>query len=537
MGFEADFLEKLLARQKQYDAWNGIIDDMNKIKIQNGQLKREKASLEKRIESGAADTQSAPTGGVSDKRLEDENRGLKDEITSLLRYKSTTGDRLLELQTEKSNLEKELNEIKSLLEDKLNELADLHDKFSGGEDTVRLLKDELKTRKDEHTALQLAYSQLQKNYDRVVVECEHITSELLKAKEQMTELANSEAAMAQKLADIQKQHEIEAALQMALADPMSANSRPINPIGSYAPRSTPPTKKINEFAAHQGEVCDVSFSPDGYTLASGGDDKLVHLWDVSNPAQKPELKMTLRGCNSAVSSLSFASNRQHILGSANDYAARIWDLSTGKVLKTLTGHTGAVSAARYLSSTSVVTGSSDRTLRIWDLQKIACIKTLWPSSKCTDVASLAIDGSLIASAHFNKQVHFYDYRQKTDAAIVKLTNRVTGLAAAPDFGTDLLAVTRDNDVHVIDSRQMQTKTRLTDQNFKVVADYSRCTFSPCGGLALGVGSNGHVSCWDVSTSKLVDSASSSSAGPYISASWSSRLAAAGSKTRTVTLWG
>ena len=53
MGFEADFLEKLLARQKQYDAWNGIIDDMNKIKIQNGQLKREKASLEKRVESGA----------------------------------------------------------------------------------------------------------------------------------------------------------------------------------------------------------------------------------------------------------------------------------------------------------------------------------------------------------------------------------------------------------------------------------------------------------------------------------------------------
>ena len=76
------------------------------------------------------------------------------------------------------------------------------------------------------------------------------------------------------------------------------SKRPINPIGSYAPRSTPPTKKINEFAAHQGEVCDVTFSPDGYTLATGGDDKLVHLWDVSNPAQKPELKLTLRGCNS-----------------------------------------------------------------------------------------------------------------------------------------------------------------------------------------------------------------------------------------------
>ena len=315
MGFETDFLEQLIAKQRQYDQWNGIIEEMNVVKRQNGQLKREKASLEKTIESG--DAGGGVGGDVSDKKLVEENRGLKDEITSLLRYKSTTGDRLLELQTEKGQLEKDLNEVKAVLDEKLKNLDAIRERFSGGEDTVRQLtkwveyigvlvyrNSELKTRKDEHTALQLAYTQLQKNYDRVVVECEHVTSELLKAKEQMTEMANSEAMMAQKLVDIQKQHEIEAALQMAIgisvvsiklsllnvkeisksnikADPMSTNSRPSNPIGAYAPRSQPPTKKINEFAAHQGEVCDVQFSPDGYTLATGGDDKLVHLWDVS----------------------------------------------------------------------------------------------------------------------------------------------------------------------------------------------------------------------------------------------------------------
>ena len=87
---------------------------------------------------------------------------------------------------------------------------------------------------------------------------------------------------------------------MALADPMSANNSKFNPVSSYAPRSSPPTKKINEFSAHQGEVCDIQFSPDGYTLATGGDDKLVHLWDVTNPASKPEIKLTLRGCNSGL---------------------------------------------------------------------------------------------------------------------------------------------------------------------------------------------------------------------------------------------
>lgn len=131
MGFETDFLEQLIAKQRQYDQWNGIIDEMNVMKRHNGQLKREKATLEKTLEEGG--------GGVSDKKLEEENRGLKDEITSLLRYKSTTGDRLLELQTEKGQLEKDLNEVKAVLDEKLKDLDAIRERFSGGEDTVRQL--------------------------------------------------------------------------------------------------------------------------------------------------------------------------------------------------------------------------------------------------------------------------------------------------------------------------------------------------------------------------------------------------------------
>ena len=231
----------------------------------------------------------------------------------------------------------------------------------------------------------------------------------------------------------------------------------------------------------------------------------IHIYDVSNPASRIPLQATLKGCNSAVSSVAFASNRKHILAASKDYAARIWDIGNGKVLKTLTGHTGSVSAARYLTANTAVTGSSDRTLRIWDLTKLATLKTMWPGSTCTDVASLSIDGTLIASAHFNKQVHFTDHRQSNkDAAVVTLSSRVTGLAASPDFGSDLLAVTRDNEICLLDIRflyyiyfstfinvvnefikihknetfrQMTMKTKLMDSNFRVVADYTRCAFS------------------------------------------------------------
>ena len=47
-------------------------------------------------------------------------------------------------------------------------------------------------------------------------------------------------------------------------------------------------------------------------------------------------------------------------------------------------------------------------------------------------------------------------------------------------------MTRDNDIHVIDSRQMTSKVKLSDPNFKVVADYSRCAFSVSFDQVFGV---------------------------------------------------
>lgn len=98
---------------------------------------------------------------------------------------------------------------------------------------------------------------------------------------------------------------------------------------------------------------------------------------------------------------------------------------------------------------------------------------------------------------------------------------------------------------------MTMKTKLMDSNFRVVADYTRCAFSvslfsflyfiviilqPCGGLAYGVGANGHTSCWNVQTGKLLDTGSSNDDISYISCAWSTKMAASGSKSKLVTLW-
>ena len=75
------------------------------------------------IEAGPQD---ADCSGASNKKLEEENRGLKDEITALLRYKSTTGDTLLELQTARGTMERELNQLKAELDEKKRNLEEMH---------------------------------------------------------------------------------------------------------------------------------------------------------------------------------------------------------------------------------------------------------------------------------------------------------------------------------------------------------------------------------------------------------------------------
>jgi transcription initiation factor TFIID subunit 5 len=53
-----------------------------------------------------------------------------------------------------------------------------------------------------------------------------------------------------------------------------------------------------------------------------------------------------------------------------DQTLILWDLGTGKRLKTMTGHTGFIYTVSFSSdSTVLVSGSADGTVRVWDVNK------------------------------------------------------------------------------------------------------------------------------------------------------------------------
>lgn len=68
--------------------------------------------------------------------------------------------------------------------------------------------------------------------------------------------------------------------------------------------------------------------------------------------------------------VSFQANL--ILGCSEDFACRVWGLADQRLRHTLTGHGAKVFCAKFITATSIASGSQDRTLKAWDLQHRQC---------------------------------------------------------------------------------------------------------------------------------------------------------------------
>ena len=106
----------------------------------------------------------------------------------------------------------------------------------------------------------------------------------------------------------------------------------------------------------------MAWSPDGTQLASGGDDSVVRVWEVSNGEQL----WALEGHTNGVGSLAWSPDG-HRLASASagdDRTTRIWDAVKGKHLRVLQDYTHEVRWSP--DGKMLASGSYSGKVRIWE---------------------------------------------------------------------------------------------------------------------------------------------------------------------------
>jgi WD40 repeat protein len=94
---------------------------------------------------------------------------------------------------------------------------------------------------------------------------------------------------------------------------------------------------------HFGSVNSVAFSPDGSLIASGSGDYTVRLWRVSDGA----LVRTLTGHTSYVYSVAFSPDGSLIASGSGDYTVRLWRVSDGALVQTYDQETRGVFSIQF----------------------------------------------------------------------------------------------------------------------------------------------------------------------------------------------
>jgi len=117
---------------------------------------------------------------------------------------------------------------------------------------------------------------------------------------------------------------------------------------------------------HQGTVTAAAFSPNGTTLASGGADFLVRIWDLRDDSQSPTV---LRGHENRIWCIAFDPNGEGLASGSIDGIVRYWDLQNGNVSGVLGQHSGNVlSMAFNKTGTMLASGGADKRVLLWNLK-------------------------------------------------------------------------------------------------------------------------------------------------------------------------
>ncbi|MBA4863079.1 WD40 repeat domain-containing protein [Streptomyces sp. PSKA54] len=306
-------------------------------------------------------------------------------------------------------------------------------------------------------------------------------------------------------------------------------------VAAYRMRSTPDLRTrlasdagrvlATRLSGHRGLGSSVAYAPDGRTLASGGHDGTVRLWDTTarpGSPNKPEdmgrtLGKPLRLSTGPVGAVAFApADGDMLVATGKGGGIQLWDVRDRErprpVGRPLVSHDEAnvVSVAFAPDGRTLATAGDDGTVRLWDLSDPARPAPLGEPAEADDseagsvrAVAFAPDGETLATGGYDGTVRMWQFSEDDGTGLTPLgkplrehTASVWTLAFSPD-GRTLATAGYDETVRLWGASDPSRLEPLGEPLTEHTAPVMSVAFSPDGETLASAGEDDSPILWNV----------------------------------------
>ncbi|KAL9247429.1 hypothetical protein vseg_020861 [Gypsophila vaccaria] len=211
-----------------------------------------------------------------------------------------------------------------------------------------------------------------------------------------------------------------------------------------------------EIQAHEGSIWAMKFSVDGRYLASAGEDKVIHIWEVqeceiaalrppddtgnstplhpmfcpSPDRDKPPLSPDLSALDKKKKG-KFGSRRGGVMPDYVKLPETVFSLSSDPVCS-FVGHLDDVLDLSWSSQMHLLSSSMDKTVRLWDMETKACLKLFAHNDYVTCIQFNPVNDDYFISGSLDAKVRVWSVSGRRVVDWTDLHEMVTAACYTPD---------------------------------------------------------------------------------------------------------
>lgn len=252
---------------------------------------------------------------------------------------------------------------------------------------------------------------------------------------------------------------------------------------------------------HPGEVTvTAAFSPDGrHAISAGGSfpDKGSNTARVWDTVKRLEVA-ALRGHFGIIRVATFASDGRLALTSSDDGTARLWDVASGRQLRSL-NHDSAVEVAAFSPDGATVITASSRVGYVWSVPDGSLLRRLEGHSDNILAMAFDPDGSAIVSASRDDDARVWDLRTGAQRSVLR--GHLFGVTAVVWSANGKLIATGagDETARIWDAQTGRELFHLKGHRGKL----TKLAFGTDGKVLVTVAEDGTLRVWNVEDGTLV----------------------------------